>query len=207
MSQTNTIDWPEMLKTHEPWLRKVLRCRVSDAHAVDDLFQEIAVAVFRQLESPDTAKQSESTKPQPPNLNLNVKDHRASKKTLPENPEKVGPWLYRVAIRQAINFHRKQARKSHPKIVGDLVVTSPAPEPLDWMLHQEADQALARCIEQLSNSQREILMLKFTENWSYQQLADHLGISVRAVEHRLLKARKKLRELLVSGQRAPGEQK
>lgn len=199
MPQTTSIDWPKMLKDHEPWLRKVLRCRIGDAHAVDDLFQEIAVAVFRQLEIRDHAKHSEGGRPR--------QDRSSLKKTLPENPEKVGPWLYRVAIRQAINFHRKQSRKSQPKIVSDLVVPSPSPEPLDWMLHQESDQTMARCIGQLNDSDREILMLKFTEHWSYQQLADHLGISVRAVEHRLLKARKKLRQLLVSAQQGPGEQK
>ena len=197
MPETTSIDWPEMLRHHEPWLRKVLRCRISDAHAVDDLFQEIAVAVFRQLEIRDHAKHSQGAQPN--------QDRTSLKKTLPENPEKVGPWLYRVAIRQAINFHRKQSRKSQPQIVSDLVVPARSPEPLDWMLHQESDQALARCIEQLNHSDREILMLKFTEQWSYQQLADHLGISVRAVEHRLLKARKKLRELLVSAQQQPGE--
>ena len=199
MPETTSIDWPEMLRHHEPWLRKVLRCRISDAHAVDDLFQEIAVAVFRQLEIRDHAKHSQGAQTN--------QDRSELKKTLPENPEKVGPWLYRVAIRQAINFHRKQSRKSQPQIVSDLVVPSTSPEPLDWMLHQESDQTLARCIEQLNHSDREILMLKFTEHWSYQQLADHLGISVRAVEHRLLKARKKLRELLVSAQQQPGEQK
>lgn len=199
MPDTNTIDWPEMLKTHEPWLRKVLRCRISDAHAVDDLFQEIAVAVFRQLEIRDHANHSEDAQPH--------QDRSSQKKTLPENPEKVGPWLYRVAIRQAINFHRKQSRKTQPQIVSDLVVPARSPEPLDWMLHQESDQTLARCIEQLNHSDREILMLKFTENWSYQQLANHLGISTRAVEHRLLKARKQLRQLLVSQQQGLGEQR
>ncbi len=199
MPETTSIDWPEMLKHHEPWLRKVLRCRISDAHAVDDLFQEIAVAVFRQLELRDNTSRTEGTQ--------QYQDRSSLKKTLPENPEKVGPWLYRVAIRQAINFHRKQSRKSQPQIVSDLVVPSRSPEPLDWMLHQESDQTIARCIEQLNHSDREILMLKFTEQWSYQQLADHLGISVRAVEHRLLKARKKLRQLLVSAQQQPEEQK
>lgn len=186
-----------MLRHHEPWLRKVLRCRINDTHAVDDLFQEIAVAVFRQVEIRDHAQRAKGTSTR--------HDRSSLKKTLPENPEKVGPWLYRVAIRQTINFHRKQSRKSQPQIVSDLVVPSRSPEPLDWMLNQESDQTLARCIEQLNHWDREILMLKFTEQWSYQQLADHLGISVRAVEHRLLKARNKLRELLVSAQQQPEE--
>ncbi len=183
MPEAPPIDWPEMLKTHEPWLRKVLHCRIGDAHSVDDLFQEIAVAIYRQLE--------------PVQISAAGNDRASSKKTLPKDPEKVGPWLYRVAIRQAVNFHRKRARKSHPELIEDLMVQSPTPEPLDWMLDREADQNLARCIRMLDDGEREILMLKFTENWSYQQLAGHLGVSVRAVEHRLLTARKRLRALLL----------
>jgi RNA polymerase sigma-70 factor (ECF subfamily) len=183
MQQTMTIDWPTTLKTHEPWLRKVLRCRVGDAHAVDDLFQEIVVAVYRQLESAAGSPQ--------------LYDRSQVKNTLPENPDRVGPWLYRVAIRQSVNYHRKQSRKYQPKITNDLRVPSPDPEPLQWMMNQEACRSIKFCISQLENTEREILMLKFTENWTYQQLADRLGISARAVEHRLMKAKNKLRRLLI----------
>ena len=183
MPETTSIDWPEMLKTHESWLRKVLRCRIGDVHAVDDLFQEIAVAVYRQLEKPIHTRFGDT-----PTL---------AKQSLPRDPEKVGPWLYRVAIRQAVNFHRKKSRQSQPEAIANIVVPVSTPEPLDWMLNREANQRLGHCISELDDGEREILMLKFTENWSYQQLADHLGISLRAVEHRLLKARKKLRVLLV----------
>lgn len=193
MTETTSIDWPKMLKMHEPWLRKVLRCRIGDVHAVDDLFQEIAVTVYRQLDAANPTSGN---------------DQRSSiKKSLPKDPAKVGPWLYRVAIRQAINFHRKTSRISQPEIVDDLIVEAQTPEPLDWMLNQESDRNLGRCIEQLDDGEREILMLKFTENWSYQQLADHLGVSVRAVEHRLLKARKNLRTLLVTSNHEIGVEK
>jgi RNA polymerase sigma-70 factor (ECF subfamily) len=40
-------------------------------------------------------------------------------------------------------------------------------------------------------------MLKYTENWTYQQMADHLGVPVRNIEYRLLHARQHLRRALV----------
>jgi RNA polymerase sigma-70 factor (ECF subfamily) len=43
----------------------------------------------------------------------------------------------------------------------------------------------------------EILLLKYTEQWSYQELAIHLGISHSAVEARLHRARQRLREILI----------
>ena len=41
-------------------------------------------------------------------------------------------------------------------------------------------------------------MLKYTEDWSYHELAEHLGISHSAVEARLHRARKRLREELTA---------
>jgi RNA polymerase sigma factor (sigma-70 family) len=53
-------------------------------------------------------------------------------------------------------------------------------------------EALAR----LSRRDAEILLLKYTEDWSYRDLASHIGISESAVEARLHRARKRLREAI-----------
>jgi RNA polymerase sigma-70 factor (ECF subfamily) len=183
MTDNQTIDWPAELQQHQGWLKKVLRSRIGDGHAAEDVLQEVVVVVLRQL---DACNQNEHD----PNEDR-------GRSTLPTDPQKVGPWLYRVAIRHAINYHRKQNRQSQAKPVADLEVTSSENGPLDWMLNRESNENLQRALDQLAGVQREILMLKFSENWSYQQLADHLGVSVRAVEHRLLKAKKQLRAILV----------
>jgi RNA polymerase sigma-70 factor (ECF subfamily) len=36
-------------------------------------------------------------------------------------------------------------------------------------------------------------MLKYTEGWGYRELADHLGVSIKTIEYRLLRARQSLR--------------
>ena len=161
------IDWTAELKTHEPWLRRVICGRIGHRHEVDDLMQEIALAVFRQ-------------------------------KALPEDPVRVAPWLYRLAVRQAINFHRKMGRKSTAKPTSDIEVQSQDQGPLDWMLNVEQSSAMRIAMQELNVRDREILMLKYTENWSYKELAGHLGIKVKTVEYRLMKARKCLRSLILS---------
>lgn len=162
-----TIDWTAELKQHAPWLRRVLSGRIGNRHEVDDLMQEIALAVFRQ-------------------------------KALPTEPVSVAPWLYRLAVRQAINFHRKMGRKSNARPTPDLQVASPEAEPLDWLLDVEASIAMREAISDLNIRDREILMLKYTESWSYKQLAEHLGVKVKTVEYRLSKARQRLRTLILS---------
>ena len=183
MTDNLTIDWPSELQQHQGWLKKVLRSRIGDRHAAEDVFQEVVVAVLRQLDVR--------------NQNKNNPNEDRGHSTLPTDPQKVAPWLYRVSIRHAINFHRKQNRRSHAKPVAQLEVVSSDTSPLDWMLNRESNENLQQALDQLPDGLREILMLKFSENWSYQQLADHIGISVRAVEHRLLKAKKQLRTILV----------
>lgn len=178
MPETNTIDWPTALEHHKPWLQNVLRSRVGDRHEVEDLFQEIALAVFRQSKpehSPDG-----NTKPA----------------TVPKDPSKVAPWLYRLAVRQAVNFHRRANRKSQAKPTAELDTFSPDPQPLDWMLEREQKQNLQASLDGLRPQDREILALKYNENWSYDQISKHLGIPVRTVEYRLLNARKSLRKNL-----------
>ncbi len=164
------IDWPAALEKHRPWLQKVLRCRVGDRHEVEDLFQEIALAVFRQSKH---------------------------KTKVPQDPNKVAPWLYRLAVRQAVNFHRRTNRKSDAKPTAELDSYSSAPQPLDWMLAQEQQENLQWALSELRPQEREILTLKYSENWSYRQMADHLGVPTRTIEYRLLNARKQLRRNLV----------
>ena len=51
-------------------------------------------------------------------------------------------------------------------------------------------------IKRLVRRDAEILLLKYTEDWSYRELAEHLGISESAVEARLHRARQRLRSEL-----------
>ena len=66
-------------------------------------------------------------------------------------------------------------------------------DPLAWLLAEETQQLVRQAIAQLSPQDAEMLLLKYTEDWSYKELADRLGISVSAVEARLHRARGKLR--------------
>ena len=92
------IDWPTVLQQHKPWLQKVLRSRVGDSHEIEDLFQEIALAVFRQSK---TQRRSDgSVKPA----------------TVPSNPEKVAPWLYRLAVRRQLIFTGEQIENHKPNL-------------------------------------------------------------------------------------------
>lgn len=175
------IDWTAALDQHRRWLTSVLRSRISNSHVVEDLYQEMSLAVLKQ-----TAR--------------------------PLDPEKVAPWLYRLAVRYSINFHRRNGRQKRLKetvqqqaLVGTTRIDD-STDPLRWLVKNEQRQLVADSLDQLAKGDREILMLKYTENWSYQQLAEHLGVTSGTIEYRLLRARKRLRRLLCEANLNPETQ-
>lgn len=163
------VDWSTVLEEHGSWLRTVLRCRVGDSHAVDDLMQEIALAVCKQAARPTAV-------------------------------ERVAPWLYRLAVRQAVTFHRRSGRRRAllREIVDDRQRDgrSSGDDPLSWLVAEEQRACVSRATAELPSRDREILMLKYAHGWTYNQLAEHLGVNFNTVEYRLLRAKKRLRQLL-----------
>ncbi len=58
-------------------------------------------------------------------------------------------------------------------------------DPLVWILSEERQRLVRQALMKLVNRDREMLLLKYTENWSYIQLAEHLGLTQSAIESRL----------------------
>ena len=166
------IDWDRVLAEHDRWLRCVVLARTGENQAVDDVMQEIALAAVKQ--------------------NAPI-----------QNPAKVAPWLYQLAVRQSLLYRRKVGRRR--KLVssyadrGEAAVGDRAEaDPLDWLLLGERSSLVRRTLHELPRRDAEILVLKYVEDWSYRQLAEHLGLSISAVEARLHRARKRMRSRLAA---------
>jgi RNA polymerase sigma-70 factor (ECF subfamily) len=171
-STSHRVDWPAVLAEHGRWLRTVVLARVSDKAAVDDVLQEVATTAIE-------------------------KGHQL------RNPASAAPWLYRLAVVAALQYRRRQGRRRklidrfaerHPPTDSD---TREA-DPLDWLLADERKSLVRQAMARLPKRDAEILLLKYTEDWSYQQLAEHLGLSTSAVEARLHRARQKMRKALAA---------
>ena len=70
------------------------------------------------------------------------------------------------------------------------------PDPLGWLLADERQRLVREALGRLGARDSEILLLKYTEGWSYVEIAGRLGISEAAVETRLHRARGRLRREL-----------
>jgi RNA polymerase sigma-70 factor (ECF subfamily) len=163
-----SIDWPAVLAQNGRWLRTVVLARVADHSAADDVMQDVVTAAVE-------------------------KGHQL------RDPAKVAPWLYRLAVVAALQHRRRQGRRR--KLVDRYVEQIPPaqydePDPLDWLLADERKSLVRQALGRLPRRDAEILLLKYTEDWSYRELAEHLGLSTSAVEARLHRARQKMRRTL-----------
>jgi RNA polymerase sigma-70 factor (ECF subfamily) len=171
-NQTQPLDWSALLAQHERWLRTVVYARLAGAEGVDEVLQEVALAAIRQ-------------------------------KAPLNDPTKAAPWLYRLAVVQALLYRRRHGRQR--KLIDRFVQRRPppdhdagSPDPLSWLLADECHRLVRQAVARLLPRDAEILLLKYTEDWNYRQLAERLGISHSAVETRLHRARARLRNELTA---------
>jgi RNA polymerase sigma-70 factor (ECF subfamily) len=166
------INWQTTLVDHDRWLRKVVLARVGESGAVDEVMQEVALAAIRQQAPINDAA-------------------------------KVAPWLYRLAVTQSLVYRRRQGRrrKLTQRYAQREQLTQHdrrSPDPLEWLLADERGDLVREAMARLPRRDAEILLLKYTENWSYEQLAQHTGASESAIESRLHRARRGLRRQLAA---------
>jgi RNA polymerase sigma-70 factor, ECF subfamily len=104
------------------------------------------------------------------------------------------PWLTVIAARLCIDSHRRVAR-AEPSADID-------PGTVDGGQQQIIDNVdltyLSKAMEQLGPRHREVLELRETQGWSYQQIADHYDVTMGTVEALLFRARKALRREFVA---------
>jgi RNA polymerase sigma-70 factor (ECF subfamily) len=166
------IDWQAALEKHDRWLRTIVYARVGEPQAVDEVMQEVSLAAVRQ---------------------------RAPL----EDPAKVAPWLYRLAVTQSLLYRRKQGRRRkltdrYAQRFRPSEADARQSEPLGWLMAEERRQMIRTAVARLPGRDAELLLLKYTEDCSYRDLAERLGITESAVEARLHRARQRLRHELTS---------
>lgn len=98
-------------------------------------------------------------------------------------------WLYRVALNTAIS----QLRRRPPATVDDHPDEQPSQEPGPQAVNeqQQAFEALAQALKAFNEVDR-ALMLLYLEQYSYQEIADVLGLSTNAVGVKVNRLKKRL---------------
>jgi RNA polymerase sigma-70 factor (ECF subfamily) len=172
----------------------VARSKAGDAPAFGELVRRYQKPVFRivlrMVKSPDDADDLTQ--------DTFVRAHRGLR-TFKEEFD-FHPWLYRIAVNQAINFLNKRKRQAAADLdevpEGD-IKSGPEPEsPLMAASRVELLHRLEAALERLPEEQRTVFLLRVQEGLSYEEIAKTMGTPKGTVMSRLARARMALRRFL-----------
>lgn len=159
----------ELVRRHRPWVYRLVRSHIGDAEEAVDVTQASFVAAFAALDRYDAVRSFTA-------------------------------WLSRIAINKCHDWRRRRAvRKlfAFALPLGEARdVADEAPQ-IDRAIGAQAELARTMtAIASLPPSLKEPLILRAIEERSEAETAEILGISQKAVETRLYRARVRLNEIL-----------
>lgn len=105
-------------------------------------------------------------------------------------------WLYRIAAARIIDFQRKQNRRPQAPLSDETLDSRPLPE--EVLQDRQEFDSLQNALTQLPDEAQTVLLLRFIERKSHQEVADFMGKSVPAVKSIQYRALVQLTALLGS---------
>lgn len=117
-------------------------------------------------------------------------------------------WLYRITVNTAKNrwkyqqsrgLNRTDSLDAPPAPEEDRALTeypSPQPGPMELATGREAMSRFEESLQKLAPEYREVLVLRYVEELSYEEIAEILRISLGTVKSRIHRARAELRNLM-----------
>lgn len=103
-------------------------------------------------------------------------------------------WLYRIAASRVGDFYRQNGRRTHTELSETLADGDLLPE--EQVLQEQTFESLRDALQQLTEEHRLILVLRFVERKSHEEVANILGRSVPAIKSAQHRALIRLTELM-----------
>lgn len=118
----------------------------------------------------------------------------------------ISTWIYRITVNKALDFIRKKKRKKRFSIVNRLFATEELDVESNQIVHfdhpgvlmeqKENARLVFKLIDELKENQKTAFILFHLEDLSQKQIAEIMGISTKAVELLVRRAKLKLKEKL-----------
>lgn len=109
-------------------------------------------------------------------------------------PEKVKGLLFKIAGDLYISHYRKEKRSFN--FFNNYIFNNESQSPEEDMAFVQLKENYAKALEKMNEKQRTVFLLSRAENLKYTEIAELLGVSVKAVEKRMKLALEHLRILL-----------
>ncbi|WP_440224489.1 RNA polymerase sigma factor [Dokdonella sp. MW10] len=123
-------------------------------------------------------------------------------------PHEWTPLVYRILLNLFRDHQRRASSHDVSAGLGEFGASEPATAPEDspehHAIHRERIALVRRTLLNLPARTREIYLLSRLNGWTYPVIAQHCGISVKAVEKHISRALRDLRHHVESGSSAHG---
>jgi RNA polymerase sigma factor (sigma-70 family) len=164
----HAIDWSSAVEDNRDWIERLVAARTGREDLMEDVIQEVGLAVARSKDRPMSARE-------------------------------VAPWLCKIVVRQCALIVRNEVRRQR-KLDGfgrtHATQDDENGDPIFWLLHQEQREIVREELAAMDSQVRRLLVWKYVNNLSYQDVASRLDVSRHVAEYRVIEARKELRRRL-----------
>lgn len=159
-------EWSQLVEHHGRSVWRIAYRLVNDANDADDCFQEVFLAAYKLAER--------------------------------ETVVDFGHLLRRIAYVRGLRALRDRYRISATSLdsIGEVDFATPEASPLSAAQEAELAEALRQALASLPDDQAVAHCLRYQEGWTYEQIAQQLGVTTNNVGVLLNRARKRLRALL-----------
>ena len=101
-------------------------------------------------------------------------------------------WLYTLAFNLIKNHLRKNKKENHSEELSALSLTDNNPSQEERLIE---DQEISSCLLRLEDELRALLIMKYQQELSFEEIAQITGKSLSAVKMRIYRGLEKLKEL------------
>ena len=170
MGSAGPFDQAELAEIYDAYYERIyayIYHRLGDPHLAEDMAGEVFV---RMLES--------------------IRGERAWRSSLTG-------WLYRIAHNLVIDHYRRRGRRDEMGLDERLVSDDRTGVPRASLDHLMTHQQLRAALVYLTDEQQEVVILKFSEDLSNNEIADIMGKTegaVKALQHRALTTLRRVME-------------
>jgi len=169
-SPAQNADWASLIEDNRSWIERLIIARTGTTAGVDDVLQEVGLAVARS-----------STRP-----------------TAPDEVAPWLCKIVVRQCAHYVRCRIRHQRKLNSFQEDRLSQGGQTPDPIFWLLHEETKTIVREELRKLDGPSRQLLVWKYVHALRYDEIALRLGVTRHVVEYRVVQARKQLRQHLLA---------
>ena len=105
-------------------------------------------------------------------------------------------WLYQLTTHAAIDLMRREKRQAAAEDIDEITAADDGPSPQQQVERTETQREIRSALMQLPEEYRQVLLLRFMQELSYEEIGRALKLPVGTVKSRLNRAKAQLKDIL-----------